>query len=153
MNEHKEKNTKDNAVLDTSDTRSSPESEQVTASGMVVHQEFSGPLPPPSVLIQYNRAHPDAANRIITMAEQQQTHRHKLEAQVVASGNYRGALGLWLGAFITLTALVMAGVLILQDKTAEGLTTVILSLGSLIGAFIYANERKARELKAKREDM
>jgi len=43
---------------------------------------FDGPLPPPAVLDAYDRTLPGAANRIITMAEAELAHRHKLEAQV-----------------------------------------------------------------------
>jgi len=126
--------------------------EQQSENGMVLHQSFSGPLPSPSSLIQYNQAHPTAADRSITMAEQQQAHRHKLEEKVVDSGNFRAALGLWLGAGITLGTLVLAGILILNDKTLEGLATVIVALGSTVAAFIYANERKIRQLNDKQED-
>ena len=36
---------------------------------------FAGPLPPPEILEQYNRLVPDAAERILTMAETQAAHR------------------------------------------------------------------------------
>lgn len=40
---------------------------------------FSGPLPPPDLLRQYDAIVPDAANRIIAMAEGQAAHRRQLE--------------------------------------------------------------------------
>lgn len=42
----------------------------------------TGPLPSPGELAQYNRVLPDAANRILTMAEKQQQHHHNMEQQV-----------------------------------------------------------------------
>ncbi len=39
-------------------------------------QQFSGPLPHPQILAQYNQAVPNAADRIIKMAESQSNHRH-----------------------------------------------------------------------------
>jgi hypothetical protein len=51
-----------------------------------------------------------------------------------------------------LATLVLAGILILNNKTLEGLATVITALGGIVGAFVYANERKIRELKEKEED-
>lgn len=42
-------------------------------------QSFSGPLPPPQILQQYNDAHPGLADRIVTMAESEQAHRHGVE--------------------------------------------------------------------------
>ena len=37
---------------------------------------FSGPLPPLSLLEQYNKVIPNAVERIIRMAEQEGEHRH-----------------------------------------------------------------------------
>ena len=48
-------------------------------------QHFSGPLPPPLVLVQYNEAVPDAADRIIKMAESQSSHRQNLETKVLTN--------------------------------------------------------------------
>jgi uncharacterized membrane protein len=39
----------------------------------------SGPLPPPEDLAKYNMIVPDAAERILRMAEKQQAHRMELE--------------------------------------------------------------------------
>lgn len=52
---------------------------QATLHSITHSQSFSGPLPPPQVLQQYNAAHPDLANRIVQMAENEQTHRHLIE--------------------------------------------------------------------------
>src|SRR4051794_22436827 len=41
--------------------------------------EFSGPLPPPSYLREYDIILPGAASRIISMAEAEQRHRHAWE--------------------------------------------------------------------------
>lgn len=45
--------------------------------------QITGPLPPPITLEQYNRILPDAANRIISMAEREQEHRHKMQEKLV----------------------------------------------------------------------
>ena len=44
-----------------------------------VSQSFEGPLPPPSLLKQYNDAVDGAAERILTMAEQESLHRRAQE--------------------------------------------------------------------------
>jgi uncharacterized membrane protein len=43
---------------------------------------FSGPLPPPEVLQNYNQITPGAADRIISMAEKQSQHRQESEMRV-----------------------------------------------------------------------
>src|SRR5213592_1328991 len=54
---------------------------------------FSGPLPPPEVLTKYNEAVPNAAERILVLAERQAEHRQKLEAKVIASNTFNQTLG------------------------------------------------------------
>ncbi|MBW2608107.1 MAG: DUF2335 domain-containing protein [Deltaproteobacteria bacterium] len=48
-------------------------------------QTFSWPLPPPEILAKYNSVLPDAAERIISMAENQATHRQRIESKVIES--------------------------------------------------------------------
>ena len=44
---------------------------------------FSGPIPPPELLIKYNDALPGGAERIMAMAENQSQHRQQLERLVI----------------------------------------------------------------------
>ena len=48
---------------------------------------YSGPLPPPDALIKYNQATPNAAERIISMAEKEMMHRHKKEDETLRERN------------------------------------------------------------------
>jgi uncharacterized membrane protein len=41
-----------------------------------VSQQFSGPIPPPQILGDYDKVQPGFAERIIAMAEREQSHRH-----------------------------------------------------------------------------
>ncbi len=50
---------------------------------IMAKQSFSGPIPPPSMLREYNTVDEDFSNRIITMAESQQSHRIELEKKSV----------------------------------------------------------------------
>lgn len=42
-------------------------------------QIFSGPIPPPSILFEYAKVIPNLPERIVSMAEQQASHRRKME--------------------------------------------------------------------------
>jgi len=53
-----------------------------TISREVVH---SGPLPPPQQLAAYNEVGEDFAERIVQMAEREQSHRHSIERRVVTA--------------------------------------------------------------------
>jgi len=66
--------------------RITPHLSPKTHSGTQQHgviSKFSGPLPPPEILAQYNQLTPDAADRIITMAETEASHRRELEQKVI----------------------------------------------------------------------
>lgn len=47
--------------------------------------EITGPIPSPTILEQYNRILPSAADRIISMAEREQEHGHKMQEKLVDS--------------------------------------------------------------------
>lgn len=49
-------------------------------AGLIVAQSasFSGPIPPPAILHQYDAVIPGAAERILKMAEEQSKHRQEL---------------------------------------------------------------------------
>ena len=47
--------------------------------------EFSGPIPPPGFLEQYERINPGLASRMVAMAESEATHRRQMETKLVES--------------------------------------------------------------------
>lgn len=53
-----------------------------------------GPIPHPRTLAQYQEIIPDAANRIIKMAERQQNHRMSIEKRVIYGDIVRADIGL-----------------------------------------------------------
>lgn len=60
--------------------RNSSLSPQISAS-----VQFTGPIPHPGILEQYNRILPSAADRIISMAEREEEHRHKMQEKLIDS--------------------------------------------------------------------
>ena len=43
----------------------------------------TGPIPDPITLEQYNRVLPNAADRIVSMAEKEQEHRHRMQEKLI----------------------------------------------------------------------
>lgn len=68
---------------------------------------FSGPLPPPADLAKYNEAVPDAAERIIKMAEKEQDNRHKLQEKELRDKGKLESRGQCLGFIL---AVLFAGI-------------------------------------------
>lgn len=106
---------------------------QVQASITQVHQ-WAGPIPAPESLIKYNDAVPNAAERIISMAEKEMEHRHQKE-DIVIEQNRTQQKREWKLA-ITSTLLGFICVIILS--TLIGYALYIGSNGIALGTAIGA---------------
>ena len=88
-------------------------SSSITVAGFMAESrmEFSGPIPPPNILRQYEDILPGATDRILTMAEAQSKHRQHMEKTVVEGDTKRSAQGLWAGTVIVLATLAFCAYL------------------------------------------
>lgn len=119
------------------------------ARGVVTAQQtfFSGPLPHPSVLKGYEEILPGAADRIITMAEKQAGHRHRLESLVLRFDEVKSVLGLILAFLIVTAAFVVGGYTALNGKPLFGGVISLAGLAAVVGPFIYQRRAARREEK------
>ena len=113
----------------------------------------TGPLPPPSMLAEYDRIIPGAAERILNLAEQQTKHRIELEKSAIRSEISRSWTGLWMGLIVSLAA-IGGGVLvaILASPTA-GATIATASVVALASVFVYGTSSRRKERDRKAEQM
>jgi uncharacterized membrane protein len=97
---------------------------------------FSGPLPHPEIMIGYNKIVPNAAERILAMAESDAEHQREIEMFAITSTRNEARLGQILGFTIGISALIVALICALngQENVAMviGGTTVV----GLVSAFI-----------------
>jgi len=109
------------------------------------HYQFSGPLPPPEILIKYNEIVPNGADRILTMVENQELHRQNLETRIVDSDVKQSQRGLIAGS--CLSALVIGGgiFLLAVGQSVTGLVALLTPLAGLTGVFVYATETRKKE--------
>ncbi len=112
-------------------------------------QQFSGPMPPPAMLREYDEVLPGLANRIVTMAENQSKHRIKLESRVTTSNIWRGHLGQIFAFLIAIAGIIAGTYLILQDKPVEGLAAIIGPIAGIAGVFIWGKRKQTQELASK----
>ena len=96
-----------------------PQSDNVEAR-MMIASSFSGPLPPPNVLRGYEGVLPGSADRIISMAEKQLSHRHDVEARIVKSNLRNESVGMWLSFILTMALMGFGFYLIINDKETAG---------------------------------
>jgi uncharacterized membrane protein len=86
---------------------------------------FAGPLPPPDILRGYEEVLPGAAQRIIAMAENQQSHRTKIESAVIQENCKSQRRGLTYGFVITMTAIIGGIFLVYEGKNTAGLVSIL----------------------------
>ena len=122
---------------------------QVSAR-VAVMTEITGPIPPPQVLQQYNVIVPDAAERIIKMAEKQSDHRMILEKKVIGSNLVKSYLGMMSATLIAIYGLYISKEIAINGNPATAGIVAALDLGGLLSVAVYniRAQRKERDKRA-----
>lgn len=127
------------------------------ASGLAVSHStttaFSGPIPPPSILKEYDEVVPGAAARILEMAEAQGRHRIDLESRVVKSDIWKSYFGLVFAFVVSISFLACGTWLVYTDHDWAGATIATASLVGLAGTFIYGTRARRAERAEKLEEV
>jgi uncharacterized membrane protein len=116
---------------------------------LVQVETHAGPIPPPEVIEGYEKVLAGSANRIIKMAENEQTHRQKLERRNQLFQTGLISIG-QLFAFLMGMSGIAGGVyLVKNDKSIAGFGVFFTSLSALVGIFLYNRKRHpaAKEVK------
>ena len=111
--------------------------------------QYSGPLPIPSHLEQYEQILPGAADRIIRMAEKQSEHRQELEKRVIKSDTRNSLAGLIFGFIIGIVGIVRGAYLISIGQIIEGSIFGGGTIVSLVGTFIYGSQKRQKERQSR----
>jgi uncharacterized membrane protein len=114
-----------------------------------ISRHFSGPLPPPEVLKEYNDILPGLADRIMKMAEKQSTHRQKIEDNVIGSDAYRANAGLWMGVGVAVLSILAGTYLIAIGHDWAGVSMGTVVVVALAGVFVYGSISRRQERSAK----
>jgi len=122
---------------------------EVVAASFSASRQFSGPLPPPEILVRYNDGIPNGAERIMVMAEKQQDHRIYLEGFVITRDSKRADLGLVLGFVLALLLSGCGAWLIYLGKDITGFALIFAPLAALAGVFIQTQKVRKEEREAR----
>ncbi len=113
----------------------------------VRREEFSGPLPHPVILNQYEQICPGAADRILTMSESSLKHYQEMETRnstrsdrLVSVVSWSTILGTIFAGLIGIGGLIGGIYLVASGATKEGLSTIFGPLAALVGVYLY-NQR------------
>lgn len=135
------------AELDESETEADsfgPRGELVFA-----RSTFSGPVPPPDLVAQYEAILPGAASFFFSTLERQTAHRHSLEARVIDANISNEKIGMWLAFSLAFLMIACGTFLIYADKDPQGLALIGGTLVTLCGVFVYSRSQERRELHEK----
>ena len=120
---------------------------------LIAHQAmWSGPLPPPSLLVEYDKAVANGAERILSMAERQSSHRMEMEATEVASDHILAQRGQWIGMVVVLSVLALAAYMAFLGATAAAAVVAGIDVVGLAAVFVYGSIRKRATTEIQVED-
>lgn len=107
---------------------------QMTA--LVKEESFSGPIPHPRYLAEYDRIVPGSASMLINMAKADLDHAHRLQERALEADISDMQQGRWLGFAALVILMIGAIVCGLMDKDAIALAllgaTVVGTIGQLV---------------------
>jgi uncharacterized membrane protein len=113
---------------------------------------WSGPLPPPEILAQYNEVFPGCGKVIVDMAQKEQEHRHTSEDRGAEADIKLASRGQLIGGALAIVAVLGAIYLLAHDKSITGLAvlgTVVVAFG---GAFVYDRYQRAQSANLEEKD-
>lgn len=108
-------------------------------------QQHRGPVPPPETLKAYAEILPSMPERIMAMAEREQQHRHEVDRNHHRTRSIALARGQWFAFVLGFSGIVGGVILLMSDKSVAGFTTLLSTVGTLIGLFLYAEKREKQQ--------
>lgn len=105
------------------------------------------------MLQQYNDILPDAAERILRMAEAQSSHRQDLERRVVKSDILKSYLGIGAGFLTALVAIGCGSWVAYQGQPGAGVAIGGLPVVGLVLAFLKGTSARQEEREIKSQQM
>ena len=133
-----------------------PTPDQLLSSQVIAHSRtevYSGPIPSPALLKQYDEIDPGRARRILALAEEQSRHRMGLEKKVIGSDIWRSWAGLVCGFIVALVGFGLAAFAVHHRQPVAASTIVLGEVGCLVWAFISGTNSRRAEREGKSNAM
>lgn len=116
---------------------------------LVAALKYSGPLPPPDLLCQYSNAVPDGAERIMRMAEREQSHRHEItvsltnnESILIKSEAQLSLAGQIFAFLFAMSALACSTVVAIYGHPTAGTIIGTGTVAAVVYAFVSGRRKK-----------
>ncbi len=105
------------------------------------------PLPPPSLLVEYERLYPGFTAKLIEWTEEQRRHRMELEKQVTQGSEIRMNRGQYVAAGIAFFGLLLSAIVGILGNSWVGSVLAIVSIGGPTAAIYLARGTGVRSSK------
>lgn len=103
---------------------------------LVRTETFTGPFPPPDILEKYNQVLPGAAERIFSLTEREQQHRHAIQSKAIDGALKKDRRGQWMGFGVTVLILLIACYFAYTGSSAFAMALVTIDLVALAAVFV-----------------
>lgn len=126
-----------------------PEARETVTRVIAAFEAVRGPLPPPSMLREYEEIVPGISHRMFRQVELQSEHRRGLENRHLDASIRRSSRGQHFALLIAMLGLLVGGFLIYEDKQIYGFGVLLSGILPIVGSFLYSQYRQHRELERK----
>lgn len=127
-----------------------PDDKKVQYHQQIVTAQYSGPLPDPTSFGKYESILPGSAERILTMAEKEQQHRHQIDDIEVKIESRDSLLGIICGTALGIGGLIAGSIVVVKVPGLAGTVTGLIFGVSGIGSIaitVIQSTRTRREQK------
>jgi uncharacterized membrane protein len=111
---------------------------------------YSGPLPPPEMLKQFDEVLPGLAKIIVDRVEKQSDHRMRLEERTIFEQLSESRRGQHYGLVIGLSGLLTCAVLALMGHDTVAAVIGAMDLAGLVAIFVIGKREQRKSLEGKR---
>lgn len=111
---------------------------------VIMQAQWTGPIPPPGVLKQYDEVAAGLAERIVASMEREQEHRHEMDWKLLRIHKSIYARGQFIAALIALVCLTLGFVLGYHGHSAAAIAFVTGGLGQVVLAFLGSRDGQSK---------
>ena len=113
-------------------------------------EQYSGPIAHPRIVAGYEKYQSGSADRILTLAEEQQRHRFELESLGLEAAIQRDRRGTYLGFMLSMAIIAMGIYAIAVGVALAGVAVVGGTAATVAGVYVYSHRSSRQELREKR---
>jgi len=120
------------------------------AIAIIRQESYSGPIPHPTLFEGYERILPGSADRILKMAEQQQSHRIEIENLAIKSQLKANRRGQIFGFLLMIVCLGLGGYLAFIGMAAASIVLIFVIIALVAALFFREKIAISADLKKKK---